>query len=106
MRRWNADKLAAVAERPVDALRGFPAAQPLIAGRQRIQEQADFADSAEDARDGVLRVKGQLPVLLLEDVDAAALNGEVDMQPVAAFVAQRLGQERCAQPILVGNRAS
>mgnify|MGYP001086109461 CR=1 FL=1 len=105
MRRRNAHKLTAVAERPVDALRGFPAAEALIAGRQRIQEQADFADSAEDACDGMLRVKGQLPILLLEDVDAAALDGEVNMQPIAAFVAQRLGQERCAQPILVGNRA-
>ena len=54
----------------------------------------------------MLRVKRQLPVLLLKDVDAAALDGEVDMQPVAAFVTQRLGQERRAQPVLVGNRAN
>ena len=103
--RRDADQLTAAAIAPVDGLRGLKAAQAAIAGGNGIQEQADFPNAVKDACHGVLRVGGQYTALLLEQTSSVLLDGKVHMQPIAIFVAQGLGHEGGAQPVLRGNGA-
>ena len=81
---------------PAHIFRRFKAAEPFVGVGDGVQESRDLPHPAENSRDKAFGL-GNARSRCGKDSVTVAVEGEIDMQAVAAFLRQRLGHKGSVQ---------